>query len=106
MVALDIRHLFRAAWLRAKETEKVSDDDPIAEHVQESVVRSIAELEVARLQRTDPVPLAALPFPIAEIPIPLAESPVALAGLPVRFAGAAEKPPDKNEQDPTLPAVA
>jgi hypothetical protein len=62
MPAIDIRRLFRVAWERAKASQGVRDDDPVLENVQTSVVRSIAELEVARLQRTNHVPLNRVPL--------------------------------------------
>lgn len=51
MAAIDIKHLFKIAWQRAKETEAVEDGDPVVEQVQGNVVRAIAELEIARLHR-------------------------------------------------------
>jgi len=57
MSAIDIRRLFRVAWERTKASQGIKEDDPVIENVQGSVIRSIAELEVARLQRTNPVPL-------------------------------------------------
>lgn len=43
-----IRNLYRLAWVRAKETEGLADDDPIVKNVQNKVIRTIAELEVSR----------------------------------------------------------
>ena len=38
---------------RVKASEKVNDDDPMASRLEGEVVRTIAELEVARLQRVE-----------------------------------------------------
>jgi hypothetical protein len=51
MTRLDLRYLFKTAWERAKESEQVSDDDPVVEHIKGSVIRAIAEVEVSRMQR-------------------------------------------------------
>lgn len=49
MSPYNVKDLFRLAWLRAKETEGLADDDPIVKSVQTKVIRTIAELEVSRL---------------------------------------------------------
>jgi hypothetical protein len=53
MSAIDIRRLLRVAWERAKASQGLRDEDPVVENVQVSVIRTIAELEVARLQRDE-----------------------------------------------------
>jgi hypothetical protein len=50
MAALDIKHLFRLAWERTKETEKVKDGDPAVEYIEGTVIRMIAELDFARFR--------------------------------------------------------
>lgn len=51
MAPLDLRYLFKTAWERAKESEQVSEDDPVVEHLKGSVIRAIAEVEVCRMER-------------------------------------------------------
>ncbi len=76
------------AWERAKASQGVRDDDPVIENVQTSVVRSIAELEIARLQRANHVPL----------------SRVSLNQVPLENAGSAV--PQEHADDYDLPKVA
>src|SRR5581483_11559097 len=45
LAALDIKHVFRLAWERTKETEKVKDGDPAVEYIEGTVIRLIAELD-------------------------------------------------------------
>jgi hypothetical protein len=83
MPAFDLRQIFRKAWQRAKESERVTDDDPVAEHVQESVVRTIAELEVRRLQRAQLSPV-----------------------IPINGAAVRSEEKNEKEDDPKVSAVA
>jgi hypothetical protein len=80
MCALDIKELFRRAWQRTKQTEAAKEDDPVLKNVEVAVVRTIAELEVTRLER-----------PIA-VPVPAAEK--------------APEKPRSDDPDPTIPAAA
>lgn len=56
MAKLDIRRIVKTTLERVKQSEHVKDTDPSIVHLEENVVRSIAELEVARSERTAPNP--------------------------------------------------
>jgi hypothetical protein len=51
MALLDVRKLARSALERVKLSEKAADSDPSVVHLKDAVVRSMAELEVSRVQR-------------------------------------------------------
>lgn len=51
MAKLDIKRLVKRSLERVKQSEHVRDTDPSIVHLEENVLRSIAELEVARAQR-------------------------------------------------------
>jgi hypothetical protein len=62
MSAIDIKRLFRTAWEQTKKSEEVTDDDPVVEHIEGNVIRTIAALDIAQLQREKRVsPADALP---------------------------------------------
>lgn len=54
MGRLDIKRIVKSTLERVKQSEHVRDSDPSIQHLEENVVRSIAELELARLERTTP----------------------------------------------------
>lgn len=60
MRSMSLQNAIRLAWVRAKASAGVQDGDPVAEHVEENVIRTIAEFEVSRSQSAGPLsaPLA------------------------------------------------
>lgn len=51
MARLDIKRIVKSTLERVKQAEHVRDSDPSIQHLEEKVLRSIAELEVAKLDR-------------------------------------------------------
>ena len=54
MAQIDIKRLFRKAWEQTKKSEEITDDDPVVEHIEGRVIRTIAALDIAQSQREEP----------------------------------------------------